>query len=187
MLEAKKIFGGFLVIIAIGGPHGSGKSSVAHQLAKKLRMKYVSAGQVFRELAKESRMTLKELSVKAINDESIDIEIDKRTKSLGKIDNTIIDAQLAAFMAPEADLKISITASENLRWKRIASRENCSLEDSKNETLLREKVEQERFLKLYNIDINDTSVYDVIINTDRMPQADVLNLIERLIIYTKTK
>ncbi|MHA2251052.1 MAG: AAA family ATPase, partial [Candidatus Kariarchaeaceae archaeon] len=51
-----------LSIVAIGGPHGSGKSSVARKLAENLNMNYVSAGSIFRELANERKISLEEFS-----------------------------------------------------------------------------------------------------------------------------
>ena len=156
-------------IIAIGGPHGSGKSSVAKKLAEDLSMNYVSAGSVFREMAKNRNFTLKEFSEKVLNEPDIDKQIDKRTQELSQKDNTIVDAQLAAhFTPPDTVLKICISASPEIRWKRIAKRDNKSTDEAKLETLTREKSEQNRFLQLYNIDVWDTSCYDIIINSDRI-------------------
>ena len=42
-----------LAVVAIGGPHGSGKSSIAKKIANEFNMNYLSAGEVFRKLAKE--------------------------------------------------------------------------------------------------------------------------------------
>ena len=59
-------------IIAIGGPHGSGKSSVAQKLAQELAMNYVSAGSVFRNLAKERNYSLEEFSEVVVKEPNID-------------------------------------------------------------------------------------------------------------------
>jgi cytidylate kinase len=156
-------------IIAIGGPHGSGKSSVARKLSEKYNMNYVSAGSVFRGMAKERHLSLKEFSELVINEPDIDREIDDRTKELSKVDNTIVDAQLAVHFTPQDTLlKMCITASKDIRWDRIARRENISIEEAKTETLTREKSEQDRYFKLYQIDVWDTSFYDIIINSDRL-------------------
>ncbi len=156
-------------IIAIGGPHGSGKSSVAKRLSEELNMNFISAGLVFRNMAKERKLSLKEFSEVVVNEPDIDKEIDERTKKLANIENTIVDAQLAAyFTPPDTLLKICITASPEIRWKRIAKRDKSDLEAAKSETLTREESEQNRYFKLYQIDVWDTSVYDIIINTDRL-------------------
>ena len=164
-------------IIAVAGPHGSGKSVCAKSLAVALNMKYISAGQIFRQMAKERGVSLEEFSRMVVAEPEIDIEIDNRTKELGQIDNTIVDAQLASYFTPDdIALNLNITASKQTRWKRIAKREKISLEEGKKETETREDVERSRFLKLYDIDVDDLEVYDVIINTDRLDIEETFDL-----------
>ena len=170
-------------VFAIGGPHGSGKSSVAKRLAKELQMNYVSAGEIFREIAIEKGYSLKEFSKIVINEPDIDRRIDERTKNLGKKDNTIVDAQLAAHFTPsDALLKICINASPDARYKRIAKRERQSFSEAKSETMVREQAEKQRFLTLYDINVDDLSKYDVIINTDRLSYDQVFTICKNLII-----
>ncbi len=176
-----------LAIVAIGGPHGSGKSSVAKRIAEKFNMNYVSAGQVFRDMAKEMNLSLEEFSVLATKDSNYDLEIDRRTETLSQIDNTVVDAQLAAYKVAKANIRICITASPQVRWKRISKREQTTLEKARNETIIREDVERERFKKLYNIDIDDMSVYDVIINSDRLDEEEVYDLVEVVVRHVLEK
>lgn len=172
-------------IVAIGGPHGSGKSSVAKTLSEELEMNYISAGEIFRTLAKENNYTLKEFSKFVIEQPEIDRKIDERTKELGKIPNTIVDAQLAAHFTPDdAAIKICITASPDVRYKRIAKRDNINFEEAKKETIIRETSEQNRFSQLYDIDLNDLSFYDVIINTDRINQKQTYELTKLIVLKT---
>ncbi len=176
-----------MAIIAIGGPHGSGKSSVAKRIAEAFDMNYVSAGQVFRQMARDLNLSLEEFSVIAEKEKKYDIEIDKRTEELAKKDNTVVDAQLAAYKASHADLRICITASPQVRWERIAKREKRSLADAKNETVVREEAERQRFKVLYDIDIDDLSVYDVIFNTDRLSEEDVFGLVYAVVKHVITR
>lgn len=172
-----------LRIVAIGGPHGSGKSSVAKRLAIELDMNYIAAGDVFRQIAKERGLTMEEMS-KAIHTEpELDQQIDDRTKKLGSVENTIVDAQLAAHFTPKnAILKMSINASFEIRCGRIAKRENHSLEEATSETKTREKSERQRFLDLYNIDVSDETVYDVIINNDRMNEEETYQMAKTIVL-----
>lgn len=172
-------------IIAIGGPHGSGKSSVAKRLADELQMTYVSAGGVFRQIARERGLSMKEMSEIVHSEPDVDIKIDERTKELGSIENTVVDAQLAAHFTPnDSMLKISITAPFLTRCQRIANREGVILENSKTETETRERSERKRFLDLYNIDIDDSSVYDIIINNERFDEEETFQLTKSIV--TKT-
>ena len=65
-----------LAVVAIGGPHGSGKSSIAKKIANEFNMTYLSAGEVFRKLAKEKNYTIEEFTNYALTHSEIDKEID---------------------------------------------------------------------------------------------------------------
>jgi len=67
------------MIITISGKAGSGKSTVAKQLAKKLNLKHYSIGDIMRKLAKEKNISLNELSKLAEKDKTIDLTLDKKT------------------------------------------------------------------------------------------------------------
>lgn len=166
-------------IIAISGPHGSGKSTASKTVAELLNYTYVSAGQLFREMAKEKGMTLEELSKLAEKDNAIDNYIDNRTMELAEEENgLIVDAQLGGWILRKvADLTIYITAPLKTRVQRIAERENRTKEEVKKETLMREESERHRYQKLYNIDISDLSIYDVIINTKKYDAAECVDII----------
>ena len=47
-----------LPIIAVSGPHGSGKSTTAKEVAEKLGYEYISAGELFRNMAENANMNL---------------------------------------------------------------------------------------------------------------------------------
>ena len=52
-----------LPIIAVSGPHGSGKSTAAMKVAESLGYEYISAGELFREMAKNANMNIEEFSM----------------------------------------------------------------------------------------------------------------------------
>ncbi len=166
-------------IIAISGPHGSGKSTAARTVAELLSYTYVSAGQLFREMAKEKGLTIEALSKLAETDNEIDTYIDNKTVELAQVENGIIvDAQLGGWVLRKvADLIIYITAPVKTRIQRIAEREDRSIEEIKKETLMREESERDRYQKLYNINISDLSIYDVIINTKKYDAAECVDII----------
>ena len=45
------IFGGFMKIVAIDGPSGSGKGTIAKEFAKKLNYTYIDTGAMYRCVA----------------------------------------------------------------------------------------------------------------------------------------
>ena len=152
--------------VTISGLHGTGKSTYAKALANALRLRYVSAGAIFRDLAKEKNMTLAAFSQLAEQDPSVDKMIDERTKMIAKEGGVVIDAQLAAWMVGElTDLKLLLVAPDEVRFKRIAHRERISFSAAKEETLTREEIQRRRYKRYYGIDVTDLTIYDLKIDT----------------------
>jgi cytidylate kinase len=165
-------------VITVSGPHGTGKSTYAKALAEALELRYVCAGQIFRELAKERGMSLPEFSQIAAKDPAIDNIIDERTKAEAKDGGVVIDAQLAAWMAKDlADVKVLIVAADEVRFKRIAEREGISVQEAKKETVAREAIQRERYRKYYGADVTDLSIYDLTIDTGRYPIDEATSVV----------
>jgi len=167
--------------VAISGLHGAGKTTAAKALAKKFGLRYVSAGAVFRQMARERGMSLDEFSRYVEGHPEIDREIDERSAEEAKSGNVLIDARLAGWMAKSADVKILLTASLETRVQRIAKRENRDVDDVMRETLARERSEAKRYKKLYGIDLNDHSVFDVVLSTERLNEREVVQVLEKVI------
>jgi len=156
------------LVITVSGPHGTGKSTYAKALAEALNLRYVSAGQLFRDLAKEQKMSLKTLSARAAQDPTIDHMLDERTKAEAERGGVVIDAQLAAWIAGDlADVKVLLTAPNEVRFGRIAERDHVTLDEARKETEYRESIQQERYKKYYGIDVSDLSIYSLKIDTSQ--------------------
>ncbi|MFW9851537.1 MAG: (d)CMP kinase [Candidatus Thorarchaeota archaeon] len=166
-------------IIAVSGPHGSGKSTAAHKVAEVLGYEYISAGKLFREMASKEGLNLEEYSKKAEEKEEIDRYIDDKTLEIAKnSDNAVIDAQLGGWILKDiADLIIYVSAPFETRVERIAKRDNKTIEEVRVETITREESEKKRYKALYNIDISDLSIYDIIINSLKFNASDCVQII----------
>ena len=173
-----------MVVIAISGLHGTGKTTLARMIAKKFNLPYVCAGTVFRQLARERGMKLDEFSRYVERHPVIDRRIDIRTADAAKGGNVLIDARLAGWMAERADVRILLTAPLEVRVRRMAKRDRRSYKEVLEETLERERSEAMRFKRLYGIDVNDHSPFDLILNTARLSareNAEVLGVAIELI------
>jgi cytidylate kinase len=96
------------ITIAIAGLSGTGKTTVAEEIAKIGKFKLVNSGDIIRQIAKERKVSLEEFAKLAEPD--IDYELDKRTIKLAKEGNIVIVGRLAAFAAGDyADWKIFVT------------------------------------------------------------------------------
>lgn len=165
------------MIITIGGLAGSGTTTAAEVLSERINMPFISAGVIFREMAKEYEMPLIEFSKFAEDNTDIDIEIDKRQAKIAKkSEDLIVEGRLSAYFV-EANLKIWMMAPFDIRAERIRNRESKSIELVEKEIKAREKSETLRYLDIHNIDINNFDIYDLILNTNRFNPESIADII----------
>jgi predicted cytidylate kinase len=167
--------------ITISGPPGSGKTTACSKLSEKLGVEAVVFGKIFRELAAEKHLTLVELGALAEKDPSIDKMIDSRLVETARAnENIILESRLSAYMLHRNGIpafKIYLDASPEVRVARIGIREGDTLEHAMSETVDRQKSEAKRYKMYYDIDIEDLSIYDLVINTDDLDPDQVLETI----------
>ena len=183
------------MIIAISGKPGSGKSTVAKELAKRLGIKHYSTGDFMRKLAAERGMSLIELSKIAEKDFSIDDAIDSWLRKLAKQANDfVVDSRLAFHFISDA-VKIYLDVDLDIAAKRIFSgpvRETETKKIEKVEALkeeLKQRMESERkrYMKYYGVDIDDKSNYDLVIDTSNISAEEVVEKIIQFLEERKKK
>ena len=73
--------------------------------------------------------------------------------------------------------KIYLDASPDVRMARVGVREGETFEEAYAKTIDRQRSEAKRYMMYYGIDIEDKSVYDLVINTDNLDPDQVLSTI----------
>ncbi len=171
------------MIITISGPPGSGKSTVARTIAAAFDFDHTSGGDIFRSLAAERDLTVVEFNELAESEASFDQELDRRLREIARTeDDIVLESRLSGWMAGDyADLKIWLDAPLSVRAKRIASREDVSVSQAKEETRTRETSEKKRYQDYYDIDFDDRSIYDLSVNTARWDPEAVGTLVQHAI------
>ena len=165
----------------MAGPHGSGRSTQARLIAEAFDLRYVSAGMVFRERAEGLGLSLEEMSRKAAEDRDFDNYLDARTKEESRRGGVVIDATLSGWMAENPDLRIYLSCPLEERVRRIAEREGRDMEEVDKETRFREENELRRFRKLYGVDLEDLSVYDLVVNTGLFEADGVARILKNVV------
>ena len=165
--------------ITITGDLGSGKSSVTSILKEKLNFEVVSVGTVQRKLAEKYGIE----SIEAFNKymethPEIDTECDNMVAELGKQSGRIFDSRLAWHFV-EDSLKVYLSVNEDIAIKRIffdqkrINESHLDAEQTGISNRKRRESEIARFKLLYNVDLNDFSNYDLVIDTGALTPEEV--------------
>ncbi|RZN43533.1 MAG: cytidylate kinase [Methanophagales archaeon ANME-1-THS] len=164
--------------ITISGLPGSGTTTIARLLSKELSLELISAGELFRALAKERNLPLEEFSKLAENTDEFDRWIDMRQREEAmKREQLIIEGRLSGFFVPHADLKIWLKAPIEVRARRVAGREKIAYEEALAAMTSREQSEYMRYERYYGIHLDDLSLYDLVIDSSRWSENAIMDLI----------
>ena len=159
-----------MTTITISGLPGTGKTTVAKLLEKRLGLRYVYSGEIFREMAKKQGMSLEEFGAYCETHREIDEELDRFQLEILRKGNVILEGRISGWIAHRNNVpavKVLLETAIDVRTGRIVKREQGNSEERKKEILKREKSEASRYKKYYNIDVYDTSIYDVIIDVSK--------------------
>jgi len=168
------------MIITISGTPGSGKSSTAKLLAKKMGLKHYSTGDYMRKIADKKNVSLLEISKLAEKDTSIDLELDQWQISLRKDeDNFVIDSRLG-FHFIKNSIKVFIDAELKKRAERILAdkirkEHNINLNGTIKKIRERQESEQKRYKKYYGLNANDKKNYDIFIDTTNLTVEETVD------------
>ena len=166
--------------IAISGRSGCGNTTVSRILAETLDISFINY--TFRSLSGEVNLPLAEILERAKTDFSYDRMVDTRQVELAMEASCVLGSRLAIWMLKSADLKVYLTASEEVRARRIQAREGGSLSEIRSFTSMRDAEDTRRYLELYGIDNTNVSIADLIIDTEtRMPDAIVSVILGELL------
>jgi len=163
------------MLITISGTPGSGKTTVARLLADRLGIAHVYAGDIYRSEAEARGISLADLNALAEKDHSIDRTLDDRMADYARAGNVVLEGRLAAFIALEVGvdaLKVWLSASEAVRAERVAGREGQSAAEVLAQNEERQRSDARRYLAIYGWNLDDISIYDLILDSDRQsPEA----------------
>ena len=173
------------LVITVSGPHGSGRSSQARYLSQEFGLRYISTGMLFREMAEKRGLSMEKMSKMAEENCDFDNYLDERAKEESRRGGVVIDATLAAWVATNPDLKIYLWATFDDRVQRIAEREGRLIEEVIRETRARESSEKDRFQQYYKIDIDELSVYDVVLNTSLFSLDATSQILKKIVLIYK--
>jgi cytidylate kinase len=172
-------------IVTITGLPGSGKSSSADGVAKRLGYRRFSSGDFARQVAKNHGISIEEWNKKAETMPELDSEVDEAVRNAGNEHGLVIDSRTAFHWIPDA-FKVFLQIDPRVAAERTythiqregrSSQTGNSVEEVYEKTLARIESEKARYLKLYNLNYMDESQYDLIVDTTKTDLATTVKKI----------
>jgi cytidylate kinase len=166
------------MIISLTGKPGSGKSTVAALLSKKLGIPWFSIGDLRGQMAQERGMTLSELNKLGEKEIFTDKEVDDYQSQLGQFGKSFIsDGKLAWHFIPHSfkvflDVDLQEGARRIFQTKRV-DESYPSVEAAEKALAERLASDAKRYKKYYNLDLTDLSHFDLIIDTTEISAEEV--------------
>ena len=127
-----------MTTITVSGLPGSGTTTIAKLLEKKLGLKYVYSGDIFRKMAKQYNMSLEEFGSYCEKHREIDEQLDKYQLEILHKGNVIVEGRITGWIAHRNQIdstKILLEADLETRANRIVKREGGDVEKRKKDMI----------------------------------------------------
>ena len=179
------------IVIAVGGPGGSGITTVSKMLANHFKLKHIYAGDLFREAAKESDYEHFEEFLQDISKggNHLDYEIDEMLEQYANKGNVVIDSKVYGALSKmkklRCDFSVWIDATHEVKIKRHLDKENLvgikkilrGIAIGKG-LKKRERIDKEKYWRLYKVRYNKPELYyDFVLDSSNLNKEETFNLI----------
>jgi len=166
--------------IVFNGDLGSGKSTVSVEIAKRLGLRRVSVGDLYRQMAQERQMTALQLNLHAELDQAVDGYVDQLQRDIAASgERLVMDSRLAWHFFTDA-LKVHMITEPTEAARRVLARPSgpaesyTSLEEARTKLRERSESERGRFIVRYGVDKARLRNYDLICDTTRATPEQVI-------------
>ncbi len=167
--------------ILICGYTASGKSSIVEYIAKKLKYKFVHTSHILKQIHNNKPINQKNTKMNKgwyefsglDNVRKDDISLDKKldhylVQLVKNKNNLVLDSWTLPYLTKKKGfIKIWLKATKKERVRRLTKRDKISLKEANKILKQKDGFQRKQFIKLYDFDLNDLSVYDFIYDTTK--------------------
>ena len=161
--------------IAVSGKSGCGNTTVSRMLAERLGVRLINY--TFHNMAEEREMSFTEICRLAEEDTQYDLYLDQRQVEMAAQGSCVLGSRLAVWLLKKAVLKVFLTASPEVRADRIARREGLPFQTALRNLQQRDRRDRQRYINLYEIDVDRYDFVDLVVDTERGDQLFVVETI----------
>jgi CMP/dCMP kinase len=165
--------------ITISGDLGSGKSTVATELARRLGLRKVSLGDIHRAMAQSLGLTELQINRHTERSAEVDQQVDAYQRDLAQSgEPLVVDSRLGWHFFADA-YKVQLRTDPLTAARRVLGRAASEAEaySSLDETLLglreRSDIERARFIRTYGVDKARLENYDLVCDTTSATPGEV--------------
>ena len=177
-----------MLSIIISGMPAVGKSSVARAVAERFGLKLITGGDMLKQMAEEKGYKvggddwwdtpegmafLQERHSTARFDHEVDARLEKAVEEGG----VVVTSYPLPWLS-KSGVKIWLTASHQKRARRMAKRDGTPFDEAVKAVAKRDSENRRLYRKLYGIKFGeDLSIFDLAVNTDRLQEGDVAEVV----------
>lgn len=165
--------------VAISGKSGCGNTTVSRLVADRLGLPMINY--TFKDLARDNGMTFEEVCREAEEGPEFDYLIDRMQVEMAEKGPCVLGSRLAIWLLRDRAFTVYLDAAPEIRAARIAMREGYTHADSLAKMIARDKRDRDRYLKLYDWDVDDWSFARLVIDTGSLDPNAVADLIVKAV------
>ena len=174
-----------MVVIVVSGMPGCGSSTVARLLAKKMKLKFFSAGDYTKKVAREEEKIDKKQTERIVDFWKTDrgkskehhLSVEELQQNLAKKGKIVIESKLGIRFL-KADFKIWLRAPLRTRAERYVERDKIPLDNAIKFLREKDNTERKNWKRIYGFDYFDQEKEaDTVIGTgDKLP-GEIVDII----------
>jgi len=175
--------GEHLVHITISGAPGSGTSTLVGKIREATGWESLNGGEVFRAEAARRGLSVVEFSELCKTDLDVDRSLDDLLRKAMTSENgpEILESRLSGWWAHQLKidcLRVWIETSDEERARRVQAREGGEFSQRLLESRARQSADKERYRMLYDIDLDDMSPYNLVVDANNLSAEQVFTIVQ---------
>lgn len=179
------------LVIVVGGPGGSGSSTISEMMSKHFNIPRIYAGDLLRKEAKEKDFENFEEFLQQISKggNSLDLEIDGMLEEYAQRGNVLLESKVFGALAKTRNIPISVSiwleSNLHTRTLRHLNRDGIKgimriFEYIKIRRKLKKRycIDREKYKRLYKVKYEKpTLYYDIVLDTSKIDEKETFKLI----------